>query len=95
MCPVYLGPLTSPAAAEVVASKKARGAVVYAETSAAAVILDGEEYWNQCWRHNFRSEVARSCMGDSESRFCCNAMLKALRDLIRSLRALQGPLRAL
>ena len=51
LCPVYLGPLTSPAAAEVVAGKKARGAVVYADTSAAAVILDGEEYWNKCWRH--------------------------------------------
>ena len=51
LCPVYLGPLTSPAAAEVVAGKKARGAVLYADTSAAAVILDGEEYWNKCWRH--------------------------------------------
>ena len=51
LCPVYLGPLTSPAAAEVVANKKGRGAVVYADTSAAAVILDGEEYWNKCWRH--------------------------------------------
>ena len=51
LCPVYLGPITSPAAAEVVAGKKARGAVLYADTSAAAVILDGEEYWNKCWRH--------------------------------------------
>ena len=32
-------------------SKKSRGAVVYADTSAAAIILDGDEYWNKCWRH--------------------------------------------
>jgi dihydropyrimidinase len=50
-CPLYLGPITSSSAAEVMKRKKSRGAVVFAETTAAALGCDGSAYWNQCWRH--------------------------------------------
>lgn len=50
-CPLYVGPLTSVSAADVVRSKKLRGVVVFGETTPAALAVDGGEYWNRCWRH--------------------------------------------
>ena len=50
-CPLYVGPVTSPAAAEVIQAKKARGNVLFGDTTPAAIAADGEEYYNKCWRH--------------------------------------------
>ena len=38
-------------AADLIKYKKSRGNVVFGEVTPAALACDGEEYWNQCWRH--------------------------------------------
>ena len=50
-CPLLVGPMMSPSAVEVIKRKKARQSVVFGQTTPAALACDGEEYWNQCWRH--------------------------------------------
>ena len=41
----------STAAAEVLKRKKANGSVIFGETIPAALACEGDEYWNQNWRH--------------------------------------------
>ena len=36
---------------DIVKVKKNRGNVLYAEVTPAALVCDGNEYWNQCWNH--------------------------------------------
>lgn len=51
VCPVHIGPVMSANAMSIVAMKKGRGNVVFAETTPAALACSGEDYWNRCWRH--------------------------------------------
>lgn len=50
-CPLYVSAVMGGAAADVVRRKKARGNVLFAETVAAAIGCNGQDYWNRCWRH--------------------------------------------
>ncbi len=50
-CPLYVSPVMSSSAAEVIRRKRAKGIVVFGETTPAALACDGAEYWNSCWRH--------------------------------------------
>lgn len=50
-CPLFLGPVMSSSAADIVRRKKARGGVLFAETTPAALACEGDEYWHQCWSH--------------------------------------------
>eukprot|EP00094_Tigriopus_californicus_P000025 TCALIF_00025-PA protein Name:"Similar to DPYS Dihydropyrimidinase (Homo sapiens)" AED:0.05 eAED:0.05 QI:11/0/0/1/0.8/0.83/6/0/1031 len=50
-CPIYVGPVMSLLAAEIIQRKKRRGQVLFAETTPGALASTGEDYWNQCWRH--------------------------------------------
>lgn len=50
-CPLLLKGITSDTAADIVKVKKNRGNVLYAEVTPAALVCDGNEYWNACWNH--------------------------------------------
>lgn len=51
VCPVYVSPVMSASAAEVIKKKKEKGSVIFGETIPAALACNGDEYWNECWRH--------------------------------------------
>jgi len=50
-CPIQVNHCMSGGAADLIKYKKSRGNVVFGEVTPAALACDGEEYWNQCWRH--------------------------------------------
>ena len=50
-CPLWVGPVMSVSAAEILRRKKNSGNVVFGETIPASLACDGNEYWNECWRH--------------------------------------------
>ncbi len=50
-CPLYITSITSPTSGDIVKVKKARGNVLFAEVTPAALAVDGSEYWNACWNH--------------------------------------------
>lgn len=49
--PLVVSPVTSKAAAELLAQKRNDGCVVFGATSAAALGTDGSHYFNKCWSH--------------------------------------------
>lgn len=50
-CPLYVVHVTGKPAADELARARARGAVVFGETIAAAIGTDGTHVFNSCWRH--------------------------------------------
>lgn len=50
-CPVYIGPVMSKGAGDIIAEKRQQGVVVFGEPIAASLATDGTNYFNQSWRH--------------------------------------------
>ena len=50
-CPLYVVHVMSKMAADVIASARNRGIVVFGEVLAAGVGTDGTHHYNKCWRH--------------------------------------------
>ena len=69
-CPLYVVHVMSQMAADVIASARNRGSIVFGEVLAAAIGTDGTHHYNKCWRHaaaHVMSPPLRAEKGTTES----------------------------